>query len=75
MQMVAQYHQELMEEIKDLPEDEFPNLLQIIHLFKTSIISQRQKWEHNFAQELVAWDRLSDEALITLEQEIEDEGR
>ncbi len=35
--MRVKYEQELIEEVKNLPEEYFPYLLQIVHLFKESV--------------------------------------
>jgi hypothetical protein len=37
------YQQALVDEIKDLPEEVLPNLLQIVHLFKESLELPRKK--------------------------------
>ncbi len=65
--MTPQQQQKLLEEIKDLPEDAFPNLLQIIHLFKESIL-QAQHEMLALGNEFAEWDQLSDEALLEFEK-------
>ncbi len=65
--MTIEYQQKLIDEVKDLPEDMFPNLLQIIHLFKASVL-QAQHEMAELSQELALWDRLSDEAVQEFEQ-------
>ncbi|MBI5653015.1 MAG: hypothetical protein HZC40_21595 [Chloroflexi bacterium] len=65
--MTVKHQQELWDEVKDLPENLFPNLLQIVHLFKTSIL-QTQLEMAELDQELQAWDRLSDEAVLEFEK-------
>ena len=69
MSVFSKYVDEILNEVKDLPEEQISNLLKIIHLFKESIIKQR---EHDFAikVELEEWDRLSDEAFMNFERSL-----
>ncbi len=62
-----QQQQRLLDEVKDLPEEVFPNLLQIVHLFKASIL-QTQQDMIQLRDELADWDRLSDQALLDFER-------
>jgi len=67
---VAVNHQQvLMDEVKELPAEVFPNLLQIVHLFKESIGANRQA-AMTLLDELSQWDLLSDEALGEFEKEL-----
>ena len=40
------YHHALLEEVRDLPTEAFPNLLQIIHLYKKSVRTSRSDGRH-----------------------------
>lgn len=62
------YQQELLNEVKELPEEAFPNLLQIVHLFKESIMLQSRRAALALHGEFAQWDRLSDEALVEFEK-------
>ena len=64
------YKHTLLDEVKDIPQDLLPNLLQIIRLFKQSILSQRAKERDYLQQEFNEWDRLSDEALLNFEKDL-----
>lgn len=59
--------QRLLDEVKDLPEEVFPNLLQIVRLFKEGVLRMQQE-SFQFKSELAEWDKLSDEALLRFEQ-------
>jgi len=61
------YQQALMDELRELPEDAFPNLLQIVHLFKESLLSQSRQTALSLQREFAQWDHLSDEALLEFE--------
>ena len=60
--------QVLIDEVKELPEEAFPNLLQIIRLFKESILLQSRQAALALQAEFAQWDRLSDEALVEFEK-------
>ena len=64
--MGLSYREEILNEIKDLPDDQISSLMKIIRIFKESIIRQR---EYDFAlkKEFGEWDKLSDEALVNFE--------
>jgi len=64
MEKAIDYHQILIDEIQGLPEEAFPNLLQIVRLFKESILIQSRKAVQELRTEFLQWDRLSDEALL-----------
>ena len=64
--MGLSYREEILNEIKDLPDDQISSLMKIIRIFKESIIRQR---EYDFAlkKEIGEWDKLSDESLVNFE--------
>jgi len=43
MNNVANYQQVLMDEVRELPEEALPNLLQIVRLFKQSVLLQSRQ--------------------------------
>ena len=67
---MTDHQQALLEEVRDLPAEVFPNLLQIVHLYKESVLSQSQKGILEVQAELGDWDRLSDEALLEFEKRL-----
>ncbi len=64
----ANYRQELLKEVNDLPEETLPNLLQIIRLFKESVLTQSHQSVLALQNEFADWDKLSDEALVEFEK-------
>jgi len=60
----------VLNEIKDLPEEQLLNLLKIIQLFKKSLHDQ---WKEDFElqKELESWEVLSDEALLNFENSLD----
>jgi hypothetical protein len=68
MSRVSSYQLTLMDEVKELPEEAFPNLLQIVRLFKESVLFQSHQTALALRSELAQWDRLSDEALLEFEK-------
>lgn len=64
------YHQALLDAVEDLPAETIPNLLQIVHLYKESVLAQGQKAVLELQAEFEEWDRLSDEALLEFEKEL-----
>ena len=71
MDRALTYQQTLLEEVRELPEEAFPNLLRIVRLFKESVLlqSQRATLTHlTLRDELIQWDKLSDEALVNFEK-------
>ena len=68
MNRTIEYQQILIDEVKELPEEAFPNLLQIVRLFKESILFQRRQAALDLQAEFAQWDRLSDEALVEFEK-------
>ena len=67
---MTDHQQALLEEVRHLPAEVFPNLLQIVHLYKESVLSQTQKGILEVQAELDDWDRLSDEALLEFEKSL-----
>ncbi|MBS4027035.1 MAG: hypothetical protein KGZ58_00240 [Ignavibacteriales bacterium] len=64
------FQQALMEEVRELPEEAFPNLLKIVHLFKESILVQQNQATITLREEFGQWGRLSDEALTGFEKSL-----
>ncbi len=62
------FQEALLEEIEDLPVEAMPNLIQIVHLYKESVLARSQKATAELQAEFEDWDRLSDEALLEFEQ-------
>jgi len=62
------YQQALMNEIAGLPQEAFPNLLQIVRLFKESVLVQSRQAALALQDEFDQWERLSDEALVDFEK-------
>ncbi|MEQ8189432.1 MAG: hypothetical protein ABRQ39_15790 [Candidatus Eremiobacterota bacterium] len=68
MEKIVDYHQTLIDELRELPEESLPNLLQIIRLFKESVLLQTRKYSLSLYDEFSQWDQLSDEAFIEFEK-------
>lgn len=68
MATVTSYQQALLDEVEELPEEVFPNLLQIVRLFKESVSSQNHQVLLALQSELAQWDLVSDEALLQFEE-------
>lgn len=66
MQTSQKYKKELLNEIKDLSDEQVANLMKIIHIFKESINYQRED-DFNLKKEFDEWDSISDEALLNFE--------
>jgi len=66
MKKTLNYQEEILEEIKDLPQEQISNLLKIIRIFKDSVMKQRKE-DLELEKELREWDRLSDEAFASFE--------
>lgn len=60
---------EVINEIKDLPDEQIANILQIIRIFKESIVKQRE-YDFDLKKEIKEWDKLSDEAFQNFESSI-----
>ncbi|MCI0490776.1 MAG: hypothetical protein L0229_29635 [Blastocatellia bacterium] len=68
MNETTNYQQELLSEVQELPEEAFPNLLQIVRLFKESVLLQSRQSALALQDEFAQWDQLSDEALTEFEK-------
>jgi hypothetical protein len=64
------YREALINEVQGLPEEAFPNLLEIVRLFKESILLQSRQAALALQEEFTQWDQLSDEALLDFEQDL-----
>jgi hypothetical protein len=64
------YQKKILEEVKDLPEEQISNLLKIIRIFKNSIIQQRKE-DIGLKKEFIEWDKLSDEAFVDFERKLQ----
>jgi hypothetical protein len=62
------YHPALLDAVEDLAAETIPNLLQIVHLYKESVLAQGEKAVLELQAEFEEWDRLSDEALLEFEK-------
>ena len=60
------YQEEILEEIKGLPQEQISNLLKIIRIFKDSVMKQRKE-DLELEKGLREWDRLSDEVFASFE--------
>jgi len=56
----------IIKELQDIPDEQLPNLLNIIRIFKKSINMQKEI-DFYLKKELNEWDILSDEALSNFE--------
>jgi len=70
MEKTMNYQQALIDEVKELPEEAFPNLLQIVRLFKESMLLQSRQAALVLQEEFAQWDQLSDEALVEFEKSL-----
>ena len=68
MDKMTNYRRALLDKVQDLPEEALPNLLQIVHLFKESVLVQSRQAALVLQAEFDEWDQLSDEALVDFEQ-------
>lgn len=69
--MSSNFQQALLDEVKGMPDEVFPNLLQIVRLFKESILLQTRQAALALKEEMVQWDQLSDEALNEFEKSLQ----
>lgn len=67
---ILSYQKKILDEVKDLPEEQMPNLLKIIRIFKQSLMKQKNEFE-DLKKEFKEWDKLSDEALDQFERKLE----
>ena len=58
--------EDVLNELKDLSDEQLANLIRIIRIFKESIIQQRE-YDFELKREFEEWDRLSDEAILNFE--------
>jgi hypothetical protein len=70
MDKSTNYRQALLNEIQGLPEEAFPNLLEIVRLFKESMLLQSRQAALALQEEFAQWDQLSDEALVDFEKDL-----
>jgi len=70
MDKTIDYQQALMDEIRELPKEAVPNLLEIVRLFKESLLVQSREAALALQVEFAQWDRLSDEALNEFEKRL-----
>ena len=69
MHTQIKYEEEIMKELQNIPDEQVLNLLNIIRIFKKSIIMQREA-DFYLKKEFDDWDTLSDEALNTFEAKL-----
>jgi DNA-directed RNA polymerase alpha subunit len=69
MVVLQKYQEEMINEIKDLSEEQIEYLMKIIKLVKKSINRQKE-YDFEIKSELKEWDSLSDEALIDFESNL-----
>ncbi len=63
------YQKEIINEIKDLSEEQIEYVMKILKLIKESINCQKE-YDFEMKSEFKEWDSLSDEALINLESNL-----
>lgn len=66
MSQQIKYEDEIIKEIRDMSDEQIRNILNIIRIFKKSIIMQRNE-DFYLKKELDEWDTLSGEALKNFE--------
>lgn len=66
MHMQVKYEEEIIKELQNMPDEQILNLLNIIRIFKKSIIMQREA-DFYLKKEFDEWDTLSDDALNNFE--------
>ncbi|MFZ3383389.1 MAG: hypothetical protein WA144_05640 [Candidatus Methanoperedens sp.] len=69
MEVSKKYQKEIINEIKDLSEEQIIYVMKIIKLIKESINRQKE-YDFEIKSELKEWDSLSDEALINFESNL-----
>ena len=69
MEVSKKYQKEIINEIKDLSEEQIEYLLKIIKLIKKSINRQKE-YDFEIKSEFDEWDSLSNEALINFESKL-----
>jgi hypothetical protein len=66
METQLKYKEEIIKELQNMPDEQMLNLLNLIRIFKRSIIMQRES-DFYLKKEFDDWDALSDEALDNFE--------
>lgn len=66
MSQQIKYEHEIINEIRDMSDEQIRNILNIIRIFKKSIIMQRNE-DFYLKKEFDEWDTLSGEALKNFE--------
>lgn len=69
MEVLQKHQKEIMNEIKDLSEEQIEYLMKIIKLIKESINRQKE-YDFEIKSEFDEWDSLSDEALTSFESKL-----
>lgn len=69
MEASKKYQKEIINEIKDLSEEQIEYVMKIIKLIKESINRQKE-YDFEMKSEFNEWDSLSDEALIDFESNL-----
>ncbi len=69
MEISKKYQKEIINEIKDLSEEQIEYVMKIIKLIKESINRQKE-YDFEMKSEFKEWDSLSDEALINFESNL-----
>ena len=69
MHTQIKYEEEIIKELQNIPDEQILNLLNIIRIFKKSIILQREV-DFHLKKEFNEWDALSDEALSNFEADL-----
>ena len=66
METQLKYKEEIIKELQNMPDEQMLNLLNLIRIFKRSIIMQRES-DFYLKKEFDDWNALSDEALNNFE--------
>ena len=66
METQLKYKEEIIKELQNMPDEQMLNLLNLIRIFKRSIIMQRES-DFYLKKEFDDWNVLSDEALNNFE--------
>ena len=66
METQLKYKEEIIKELQNMPDEQMLNLLNLIRIFKKSIIMQRDS-DFYLKKEFDDWDTLTDEALNNFE--------
>lgn len=69
MEVSKKYQKEIVNEIKDLSEEQIEYVMKIIKLIKESINRQKE-YDFEMKSEFKDWESLSDEALINFERNL-----